>query len=119
MRNLGELTKEQRKAFNSLKRAYKNCIDAGIFFVNQYGSLTAFNGGHINGFGIEDNFFSDPSHAIPMLGTSVSQVSFQIPHEWCDDEGMHRIGLTELGYKIYTSSPSQSGVSNNLHEPER
>lgn len=36
-----ELTTEQKKAFNKLKKAYKECEKAGIYFVNCYGDLMA------------------------------------------------------------------------------
>lgn len=38
-----ELTPEQQRAFNRLKKAYKDCEKAGIYFANNYGDLMAFN----------------------------------------------------------------------------
>lgn len=37
-----KLTPEQQRAFNRLKKAYKDCAKAGIYFANNYGDLMAF-----------------------------------------------------------------------------
>jgi hypothetical protein len=34
-----ELTKEQQKAFNNLKKAFRLCEDKGFMFYNNYGTL--------------------------------------------------------------------------------
>lgn len=46
-----ELTYKQKRAFNRLKRAYKACKDAGIFFANNYGNLMAFDSKLVAGYG--------------------------------------------------------------------
>lgn len=49
-----ELTYEQKRAFNRLRRAYKACEDAGIFFANNYGNLMAFDSKLVAGYGDDD-----------------------------------------------------------------
>jgi hypothetical protein len=93
-----ELTEKQKKAFNRLKRAYKDCEKHGIFFFNCYGSLTAVNSELIQGYGDESSLM----HSTPVDTVSTYEGSplnyIKIPNEWADDEHMYH--LTKKGKKI-------------------
>ena len=39
-----DLTPEQKKAFNRLKRAYNDCLKSGMYFINNYGSYSSIFG---------------------------------------------------------------------------
>jgi len=45
--SLCELTNEQKKAFINLKKAYKRCLNSGIFFHQILDTLEAFNGNNV------------------------------------------------------------------------
>jgi len=48
VQELIELTPEQEKAFNSLKRAYAKCVKEGIYFHQILDYLSPFNGNNID-----------------------------------------------------------------------
>lgn len=89
MEDISQLTAGQRTAFKRLKLAYKECEKAGIYFTNNYGSLTAWNSEYVNGYSdrVEDveNGIEEPSNSN----------SFNVANKWSDDT--HYIGLTRLG----------------------
>ena len=97
-KGLFDLTNEQQKAFNRLERAYKDCLESGVFFVNHHGSLQAYDCELICGYG--DHKFHAPGvseASIDDIGETSN--SIKIPGEWADDE--HYFGLTEKGNAKY------------------
>ena len=92
-----ELTPEQQKAFNKLKKAYKDCEKLGVYFVNIYGSLTAFDKKKVAGYGDKD-LRPGGVYDIELLHGCPAE-SFKISNEWSDD--CHVLGLTPKGKKIY------------------
>lgn len=103
--DLFELNKEQQKAFNRLKRAYKDCEKLGVFFVNQYGTLTAYNSDLIQGFG--DNEITPSGHNVKLTDAYSKFYGNLNTIETCagmaDDENLHVLGLTDKGLEIYES----------------
>ena len=99
MDNLTDLTPDQQKAFNRLKKAYKDCDKLGILFVNRYSELYAFDSKKISGFG-DDRILAEGVEERSVYeitgGNSISIVS-----EWCDDDGLHFYGLTSKGVKLF------------------
>ncbi len=92
-----ELTYEQKRAFNRLKRAYKACKDAGIFFANNYGNLMAFDSKLVAGYG--DDAISPGGEYEVKLVYGCPAHSLKIANEWADDT--HTLGLTEKGKELY------------------
>lgn len=90
---INELTPVQKKAFNNLKTAYKECIKQKIYFSNNYGSLTAWDGNLVNGYSDRETDLDNP---IEEPGNSNC---LNIANEWADDD--HFIGLTTKGLKAY------------------
>ncbi len=43
------LTTEQEKAFNALRRAFKRCKKENIYLWDNYGTISAVNGGIVHG----------------------------------------------------------------------
>ena len=76
-----DLTKEQQKAFNKLKKAYLDCISKGIYFINCYGNLLAVNYDNFELFPYDD---THTSNAIESYRCTVTN-RFKIPNEWTDD----------------------------------
>ena len=74
-----KLTAEQKKAFNKLKKAYRECEKVGIYFANCYGDLMAFDNKLVAGYGDDS----------------------MLPDEWADDT--HVLGLTKKGMELYLS----------------
>lgn len=92
-----ELTYEQKRAFSRLKRAYKACEDAGIFFANNYGNLMAFDSKLVAGYG-DDAISSGGEYEVRLVYGCPAE-SLKIANEWADDT--HTLGLTEKGKKLY------------------
>lgn len=93
-----DLTKSQQKAFNQFEKAYKKCLEEGIYFVNNYGSLQAYDSKIICGYGdihLEAKGVSEVSNHD--VGETSNEII--IPGEWADDQ--HYYGLTEKGHEIY------------------
>lgn len=93
MNNLCVLTPEQKKAFNRLKLAYKTCLKQGIYFSNNYGALTAWNGPLVNGYSDREDDLENPVE-VPYNGNY-----FTIVNEWADDS--HFLDLTDKGVELY------------------
>ena len=76
-----DLTKEQQKAFDKLKKAYMDCISKRIHFINCYGTLLAVNYDNFELFPYDDRCTSTSieSYKCTILN------SFKIPNEWADD----------------------------------
>lgn len=103
--DLFDLNKEQQKAFNRLKRAYKDCEKLGVLFVNQYGTLNAYNSDFIEGFG--DDQIAPSGHNVKLIDAyskfyGNSNILRTCPG-MADDEGLHVLGLTDKGFEIYES----------------
>lgn len=94
-----ELTAEQQKAFNKLKKAYKECQKTGIYFANCYGSLMAFDKKLVAGYG-DCTMTPDGEYTVE-LHNGCPADSMQIVNEWADDT--HVLGLTKKGMKLYLS----------------
>jgi len=98
MKDIFDLTEGQQRAFNRLKKAYKDCTKEGILFINNYGALQAVDKKIISGYGdstmTPKGIFELSTHEAGSTHNSIS-----IANEWADDE--HLYGLTELGLKIY------------------
>lgn len=92
-----ELTAEQKKAFNKLKKAYKECEKAGIFFANNYGYLMAFDKNLVSGYG-DDSMPPDGVYTVRLTYGSPAE-SIKVANEWADD--IHVLGLTKKGMKLY------------------
>lgn len=93
------LTPEQKRAFNRLKKAYKDCVKAGIYFANNYGDLMAFNKELVSGYG-DMCFRPDGKYEVVLHGGCPAE-SMRIANEWADDT--HVLGLTEKGMRLYLS----------------
>ena len=98
MADIFDLTQPQQKAFNRLKKAYKECEKLGVYFANRYGTLCAYDSNKISSFGTED-WVSDPIVSVYEAGSGLNEI--KIVSEWADDDGQHYYGLTEEGLKIY------------------
>lgn len=94
-----ELTAEQKKAFNKLKKAYKECEKAGIYFANNYGNLMAFDSNLVAGYG--DDSFSPGGVYEVRLNYGCPAHSIKVANEWADDT--HTLGLTQKGMELYLS----------------
>jgi hypothetical protein len=92
-----ELTPEQQRAFNRLKKAYKDCEKAGIYFANNYGDLMAFNKKLVAGYG-DMTMHADGEYEV-VLDNGCPAESMRIANEWADDT--HVLGLTKKGMKLY------------------
>ena len=91
------LTPDQEKAFNKLKKAYKDCEKAGIYFANCYGNLTAFDRKKVSDYG-DDSMPPDGVMKVRLVYGSPAEC-MKVANEWSDDT--HTIGLTKKGAKIY------------------
>jgi hypothetical protein len=98
-----ELTPEQQKAFNRLEKAYRDCEKAGVFFVNRYGDLHAYNSRYINGFGTDD--FLRSEFKLKVVDAIELGNHFSITQEWCDDDILHYYGLTKEGHNLINNNP--------------
>ena len=94
-----ELTTEQKKAFNKLKKAYKECEKSGIYFANCYGDLMAFDKKLVAGYG-DDSMPPDGEYTVKLHNGCPAE-SMRIANEWADDT--HVLGLTKKGMKLYLS----------------
>lgn len=90
------LTPEQAKLFNKLKAAYKACEKAGIYFVNNYGRIEAYDGALV------DDYMD--SESLSVNGVDVfsaddlrTNYSFTSVDSFADDD--HFIRLTPKGLK--------------------
>lgn len=91
-----DLNPEQQKAFNRLKKAYKDCEKLGVLFVNIYGRLEAYDKKMVNGYG--DNTILPAGHIVDACFHR-SGNEFKITNEWADDS--HVFGLTDKGLEKY------------------
>lgn len=97
--HLFDLTKTQLDAFKKLKQAYRECEKRGIFFVNHYSHLTAYDSKKICGHQIKIE--GDADEWVPRENIRENSFYIEIPQEWPDDEVLHNLRLTERGMKIY------------------
>jgi len=98
-----DLTPNQQKAFNRLKKAYKDCQKEGVLFINNYGDLQAVDKKIICGYG-DSMMHANGVSEVSILEARTSPNSMKITNEWTDDE--HFYGLTKLGHKIYFENES-------------
>jgi len=97
-KHIFDLKPEQQKAFNRFKNAYKKCIDVDIFFVNNYGSLQAYDSNLICGYG-DFRLHAKGVSEISVLDAGETLNEIKIPGEWSDDQ--HYFGLTDKGDEVY------------------
>ncbi|HDZ04869.1 hypothetical protein LCGC14_0371130 [marine sediment metagenome] len=103
MEDIFDLTANQQRAFNRLKKAYKDCEKEGINFVNRYGSLYAYDAKNISGFG-DSHIHAYGDNEVAVIDIVREGQYINIPSEWCDDDGCHYYGLTEKGFKLYENN---------------
>lgn len=94
-----ELTAEQKRAFNKLKKAYQECEQVGIYFANCYGELMAFDKELVAGYG--DSSMPPDGEYMVELPTGCPAHFMRIANEWADDT--HVLGLTKRGMELYLS----------------
>jgi hypothetical protein len=97
------LSPEQIKAFNKLKSAYKACEKAGILFVNNYGSLEAYNSELVAEYADDSTLNEDCEDVFPADEVRTSY-SFKSPDSWADDR--HLIQLTDKGMRLINQDPT-------------
>ena len=97
-RSAFSLTPEQQRAFNRLEKAYKDCKSLGVFFVNKYQELYAFDGKMVKDYG-DYAMRPEGDHEVELHGRMPGTNSINLPSEWTDDS--HIMGLTEKGYKHF------------------
>ena len=93
---LFELTSKQQRAFNRLKKAYKDCEAEGIYFYNMYGRLSAVDSKLIEDYGDKTSGFPEEMQLVDNNVDSAH--SLEIPGEWSDDT--HIFLLTKKAMKI-------------------
>ena len=93
-----ELSPEQKRKFNLLKKSYKECLKAGIRFENVYGCLYALPADIVMGYG-DEHIKPDGELLIKLNGCIDSSYYFRIPQEWADDN--HIMGLSKKGKDLY------------------
>lgn len=76
------LTKEQKAAFNRLKKAHADCIRLGLVFYNNYGRL-----GAVDASKFEADFYNDTEKAGAIFDNGVNmETEFRLECEsWADD----------------------------------
>lgn len=97
MSRIFDLTPEQQRAFNRLKKAYADCEKAGILFINNYGSLQAVDKKLICGYS-DSKVIHTGVAAVDIEDAGEPRNRFDIASEWTDDR--HFYELTELGDKL-------------------
>jgi len=90
------LSPEQVRLFNRLKNAYKACEKAGIYFVNNYGSLEAYPGDLVDDYTDSENgMFDKNAPDIFPADELRTNYCFQTKDSFADDD--HYIRLTRKG----------------------
>lgn len=95
-----ELSAEQKKAFNKLKKAYMECEKVGILFANCYGELMAFNKELVEGYG-DSSLLPSGVYHVELHGSCPADF-MRIANEWADDS--HVLGLTKAGMELYLAN---------------
>ena len=95
--NVLDLNPEQKKAFNKLKKAYKECEKLNILFVNEYGNICAYDKKYVKDFTDQINC-KNPDNAIETYGDKAINYIKSVD-SWADD--VHLIVLSDEGKKIY------------------
>ena len=101
-----DLSPEQQKAFNALKRDYKKCEKAGILFVNQYGAIAAYDSRLIRLFTDETTVIHvgiPDEDVVELLDAPAADYIMSVD-SWGDDQIEHRLILTEKGKKLLQSN---------------
>ena len=100
------LTPEQVKLFTKLKAAYKACEKAGIYFVNNYGHLQAYDKALVKEYSNSERFDTDDADVVSNHDAQPAH-EMKIVNEWCDDE--HLIKLTRKGVKYVRGEEEDDG----------
>ena len=74
---------EQKKAFNSLRRAYKKCLDKNIYFYQVLESLHAYNGNNVEKINDTDVLNQDGNSVF--CTQWIYAPSLKITDAWADD----------------------------------
>lgn len=91
-----ELTTEQEKAFNAMKRAVAKCKKLKIGFFDVLGTTYAYDKGKIERFDVDANYELDcGKYGYPPNSLSVGGCSY------ADDQIIHSMLLTNNGRKIF------------------
>ena len=93
-----DLNEKQKAAFKKLKSAYKACEKAGIYFVNNYAELQAYDSSIVAGYANEDTYDKNDCDVISTRENIYVKNNMNIAHQWTDDE--HLIKLTPKGKKM-------------------
>src|SRR6516164_6633544 len=91
-----DLKEKQKKAFLKLRAAYKACEKAGIFFVNNYGNLEAYDKSIVADYA-DDSTYTEDDEDILSTSDFYCANTMNIANEWTDDK--HLIKLTAKGVK--------------------
>jgi hypothetical protein len=92
-----DLTPEQQKAFNKLKKAANECAKLKIGFVNVYGTIHAFDSRLVSRMEVD-------------IEGDVKAIDFGYPHNslnnlggdsFADDQGLHSFILTAKGKEVF------------------
>lgn len=97
-----ELEKEQQLAFNRLKKAYADCEKTKVLLVNQYGTLHAYNGKVVIGFG--DDVITpkgNPIYYYVFKEKVADNIIRNVDSGRADDENEWMVGLTDKGLKLF------------------
>lgn len=86
----------QRKEFLKLKRAYAACLKSGIYFVNNYGTLEAYDGSIVAEYSDSSSLSKTDPYVVSTHDAYCSD-TMKIANELTDDE--HLIKLTDKGVK--------------------
>jgi hypothetical protein len=87
------LNPEQEKQFKKLKAAYAACQKAGVYFVNNYGMLLAYDSNLVAAY--TDKRSDDAFQADDVYTPN----RFRIANEWADDTHYVRLTPQGLAYK--------------------
>ena len=94
-----DLNPKQKEAFKRLQKAYKDCEKLKVLFVNNYGTLEAYDSKYIaNYVGDNERKDYDDKYLIETRGTPAFNYINSVD-SWADDN--HFIVMTEKGLNLY------------------
>lgn len=98
-----DLNKEQQRAFNRVKKAYRDAEKLGVLWVNQYGTMTAYNKEYIVGHGDDQvKPFGNPVDYREVIDRHGGNINvFETCAGMADDEVLWMLGLTDKGLDIH------------------
>lgn len=102
-----DLTKEQQRAFNRFKKAYKDCKKAGVYFANNYGTIVAYDSDKVEFYinaldgNSEELDFTDRDEYLCRNSFSADDLV-----SWTDDT--HGVKLTDWRRELYSQSEDEN-----------